>query len=447
MIPTTDKRVAIFGMGVTGLSCARYFQRRGQAFVGFDNSLSESSVAALQAEFSESEFVVGALEEDDFTHFTQLVVSPGISLDVPAVRRAAVHGVEITGDIDLFRREVSAPIVAITGSNGKSTVTKMVGDMARQAGLTVAVGGNIGTPVLDFLDDGVAYDLVVLELSSYQLERTPLLAAEVASVLNLSDDHMDRYQDAMAYHSAKHRIYRGCHNVVFNRGDRMTRPSVTRNVEVSSFGLTAPDGAQFGVDNGYLCKGQEQLLEINKLPLNGSHNVLNAVAALALGESAGLPMDAMLRALCNFEGLPHRCQKVATVEGVSYYNDSKGTNVGATMAAINGLTERQSDIVLIAGGVGKGADFSPLLDSLVYLKGAVLIGEMAAELERLMNSKIPCRRADDMAAALAQATDMAASGDKVLLSPACASFDMYPNFEARGQAFHDAVQTLGSGGI
>jgi UDP-N-acetylmuramoylalanine--D-glutamate ligase len=440
----TDNAVAILGLGVTGMSCARYFENCGRSFVMFDENPAPQSVMNFERDFPQHMLSVGPLQENDLATFNTIVVSPGIALDVPAIRRASVFGANITGDISLFKDEVTAPVVAITGSNGKSTVTALVGEMAQQAGRKVAVGGNIGKPVLDLLLDENDYDLYVVELSSYQLERTALLAADAAVVLNLSPDHLDRYANMIAYHQAKHRIHRGCHYSVFNRADRLTQPLPAKDTQLVSFGLNAADLKQYGVDAGfeYLMYGPNKLMPISEMGLQGKHNIENALAALALGTGIGLPMPAMLTAIRKFKGLSHRCQFVATVDGVDYINDSKGTNVGATLAAIHGLATGNKDIVLIAGGVGKGADFKPLVVASDKLKAAVLIGKSADELEIVLSSKVLCIRADSMSDAVEQAAQIAVSGDTVLLSPACASFDMFSSFEHRGQVFVDAINGL-----
>jgi UDP-N-acetylmuramoylalanine--D-glutamate ligase len=441
---TTANAVAILGLGVTGMSCARYFKSRGRSFVMFDENPALQSVMNFERDFPQHKLSVGPLQENDLAIFKTIVVSPGIALDVPAIRRAAVVGANIIGDITLFKDEAAAPVVAITGSNGKSTVTALVGEMARQAGSNVAVGGNIGKPVLDLLLDEVDYDLYIVELSSYQLERTAFLAADAAVVLNLSPDHLDRYANMLTYQQAKHRIHRGCHYSVFNRTDRLTQPLPTKDTQLVSFGLDAPDLKQFGVDAGfeYLMYGPTKLMPISEMGLQGKHNIENALAALALGNAVSLPMAAMLVAITEFKGLSHRCQFVATVDGVDYINDSKGTNVGATLAAIHGLATGKKDIVLIAGGVGKGADFKPLVVASEKLKAVVLIGKSADELEIVLSSIVLCLRASSMSDAVDQAAEVAVSGDTVLLSPACASFDMFSSFEHRGQIFVDAVNGL-----
>ncbi len=444
----SDKLRVIVGLGVTGLSCARFLASKGLGFVVADNRDAPPALAAFKAEFPEVEVVLGRFTIGQFDGADELYVSPGVSLREPAIASASQAGVRVTGDLDLFAQHASAPIVAITGSNGKSTVTTLVGEMAEAAGRRVAVGGNLGTPMLDLLDDTV--ELYVVELSSFQLERCAHLGAEVATVLNVSEDHLDHHGSLIAYHQAKHRIFRGCRQAVINRDDMLTQPLVPEDVKVASFGLQKPDRGQFGllIQEGreYLACDGDALLPCDELRIAGRHNQANALAALALGRAVGLPMAAMLEALTRFGGLPNRCQFIAQVNGVDYFNDSKGTNVGAAVASIEGLGSRYR-LVLIAGGQAKGADLSPVADALVKVgRGAVFIGESAQDLLDMVAARIPTVLAQTMQDAVAQAAGIAQSGDAVLLSPACASFDMFDNYEHRGACFVDAVNQLAAGG-
>ena len=373
-------------------------------------------------------------------------MSPGLALATPALQAAAARGVKLSGDIDLFARNAKAPIVAISGSNAKSTVTTLVGEMAAAAGKRVAVGGNLGTPALDLLNDDV--ELYVMELSSFQLETTNQLGAEVATVLNVSEDHMDRYSGLPAYHLAKHRIFRGAKQVVVNRQDALTRPLMGEGLPCWTFGLSAPDFKAFGLreENGekYLAFEFQNLMPVRELKVRGAHNQANALAALALGHAVGLPFDAMLSSLRSFTGLEHRCQWVRELDGVSYYNDSKATNVGAALAAIDGLgADMDGKLVLIAGGDGKGADFSGLRDSVAkHCRAVVLIGRDADLIAAALGEEVPQVRAASLDDAIAQSRELAQPGDAVLLSPACASFDMFKNYEERGQLFARAVEAL-----
>ena len=388
----------------------------------------------------------GELDVEFLCRADELYVSPGLALATPALQAAAARGVKLSGDIDLFARNAKAPIVAISGSNAKSTVTTLVGEMAAAAGKRVAVGGNLGTPALDLLSDDI--ELYVMELSSFQLETTNQLGAEVATVLNVSEDHMDRYSGLPAYHLAKHRIFRGARQVVVNRQDALTRPLMSEGQPCWTFGLGAPDFKAFGLreENGekYLAFEFQNLMPVRELKVRGAHNQANALAALALGHAVGLPFDAMLSSLRNFTGLEHRCQWVRELDGVSYYNDSKATNVGAALAAIEGLgMDMDGKLVLIAGGDGKGADFSGLHDSVAkYCRAVVLMGRDAGLIADALGDAVPQVRVASLDEAIAQSRALAQPGDAVLLSPACASFDMFKNYEERGQLFARAVEVL-----
>jgi UDP-N-acetylmuramoylalanine--D-glutamate ligase len=436
-----DKRV-IAGLGATGLSCARHLHARGVPFVVVDSRERPPALDTLRAEIPGVEFIGGEQARDIFSGVSEIVVSPGIAMDAPVVRRARAAGVRVLGDIDLFMREATAPVVGITGSNAKSTVTRLVGEMARRAGLRVGVGGNLGTPALDLLS--AANELYVLEISSFQLERAGRLGLAVATVLNVSADHLDRHGTLAAYRKAKHRIFSGCKKVVANRDDPRTVPVVAAQTEVLTWGRSAPGAGEFGLrregDDECLCQGDKALLPVRELGLAGRHNVANALAALALGHGAGLPMPAMVETLRDFRGLPHRCELLGSVAGVRYVNDSKGTNVGATEAALRGLGGTR-DIVLIAGGQGKGADFSQLAEAVTaHCKLLVLMGEDAPSMRRELSGSAPVVMASSLEEAFAAARAEAAAGDTVLLSPACASFDMFSGYEERGDRFRVLVR-------
>ena len=462
----TDNKQVVIGLGVTGLSCARYLARKQQVFSVVDSREQPPGLAAFKQEFPDVSLYLGEISDEALQGASQLVVSPGVALDEPAISRAVDNGVEVCGDIDLFRSEAQAPIIAITGSNGKSTVTTLVGEMARRAGKRVAVGGNIGVPALDLLpgdvlpgDDSAADnekqqepDLYVLELSSFQLERTENLRAEVATVLNISADHMDRYANLLAYHQAKHRIFRGCRQVVINRNDPLSRPLLAEGVTMWTFGLDRADFNGFGLVEKegveYLAFQFDRLMPTSELTMVGRHNIENALAALALGKAAGLDMAPMLAVLREFPGLDHRCQFVAEIESVRYYNDSKGTNVGAAIAALNGLARSANKVVLIAGGQAKGAEFAPLLPVLrERARALVVIGEAANALESLCAGSLPVIRAHSLEEAVTVSADSSEAGDAVLLSPACASFDMFENYRHRGDVFSRSVLQLSRGGV
>jgi len=437
----SDYRI-VAGLGATGLSCARYLHARGVPFAVVDSRAQPPGLAALQSEMPDVEFYSGDCPSGLFAGAVELVASPGIAMDDPVVSAARAAGVHVSGDIDLFMREANAPVVGITGSNAKSTVTELVGAMARAAGRAVGVGGNLGTPALDLLSP--EQELYVLELSSFQLERAGDLGLAVAAVLNVSVDHLDRHGSMTGYREAKHRIFRGCKKVVFSRDDAQTVPAQAVGVERLSWGLGPPQAGEFGLRTAagmeFLCRGEDTLLAVSELGIAGRHNVANALAALALGHGAGLPLPAMLTALREFRGLPHRCEVVAVIGGVRYVNDSKGTNVGAAEAALRGLGGER-DVVLIAGGQGKGADFTRLHPAVAqHCRALVLIGEDAPVLRAALSTAAPVVMATSLEAAFAAAVAAARPGDTVLLSPACASFDMFRGYEERGATFRALVR-------
>ncbi len=443
VIASSVNRVVV-GLGVTGLSCARYFHRRGLPFSMLDTRPDAPGLAAFRAEMPDVPVYAGVYPLEVVTSATELVVSPGVAMDAAVVEQARAAGVAVVGDIDLFVREAAAPVVGITGSNAKSTVTELVGQMARDAALDVGVGGNLGTPALDLLD--AARALYVLELSSFQLERAGDLNLEVAAVLNISPDHLDRHGSMPRYHQAKHRIFRGCRKAVVNRDDPLTIPLVGPDVEVISWRMGRPELGGFGLETAdgqeYLCHGFEPVVASRELGLVGRHNVANALAALALGFAAGLPVSGMAQTLRQFRGLPHRCQRVAEISGVSYVNDSKGTNTGATIAALEGMGEARN-ILLIAGGQGKGADFTQLQPAVAsHCKQLLLLGEDAPQMEVALRDCAPVSRVGSMEEAVTLAASLAAPGDVVLLSPACASFDMFAGYANRGEVFCRAVAQL-----
>ena len=436
----------VVGLGKSGMSLVRFLARQGLPFAVVDTRANPPELATLREQFPQVEVRCGELDVEFLCRARELLVSPGLAIATPALQAAAARGVKLSGDIDLFARYAKAPIVAITGSNAKSTVTTLVGEMAAAAGKKVAVGGNLGTPALDLLDDAV--ELYVMELSSFQLETTDQLNAEVATCLNISEDHMDRYADLQQYHLAKHRIFRGARQVVVNRDDALSRPLIADQVVCWEFGLGKPDFKRFGLldEQGekYLALRFDTLLPVRELKIRGAHNQANALAALALGHAVGLPMDVMLATLRQFAGLAHRCQWVGERAGVSYYDDSKATNVGAALAAIEGLgADIAGKLVLIAGGDGKGADFSPLkLSVSKFCRAVVLLGRDAERLAAALGDAAPLIRVTSLDEAVQRAAEQAEAGDAVLLSPACASLDMFKNFEERGRLFAQAVEAL-----
>ncbi len=442
----SDQFRIVVGLGKSGMSLVRFLAQQGVRFAVADTRANPPELVTLQRDYPQVEVRCGELDVDFLCRASELYVSPGLALATPALREAAARGVKMSGDIDLFTRHAKAPIVAITGSNAKSTVTTLVGEMAVAAGKKVAVGGNIVTPALDLLADDV--ELYVLELSSFQLETTERLDAEVATCLNISEDHMDRYDGMQHYHLAKHRIFRGAKQVVVNRDDALSRPLIADQVPCWSFGLGKPDFKRFGlIEEGgekLLAFQFETLMPTAELKVRGAHNQSNALAALALGHAVGLPFEAMLQTLRNFAGLPHRCQWVRELRGVGYYDDSKATNVGAALAAIEGLgADIAGKLVLIAGGDGKGADFSALKAPVAkFCRAVVLLGRDAEQIAEALGDAAPLLRVKTLDEAVQRCAELAQSGDAVLLSPACASLDMFKNFEERGRLFAQAAEGL-----
>lgn len=441
------KRVLIVGLGKTGFSCARYLSEHGVEVAVTDSREHPPALDELQEAYPDIAVFVGGFNSEAFKRATCLIVSPGISLREPLIAEARVRGAEIVGDIELFARNVNAPVIAITGSNGKSTVTSLLGDMAKAANLDVRVGGNIGVPALDLLHDPRP-DLYVLELSSFQLETTDSLNACAAAILNISEDHMDRYYDLNDYTAAKAKVYYGTGTLIVNLDDKRVMGTVKlirQGRALCGFTTSEPKEKEFGICNknneDYICYGREVLLAVSELKIKGKHNVANALASLALGKEANIPLDAMLTALQKFPGLPHRSQWIAEKNGVAWYNDSKATNVGAAIAAINGT--QANKIILIAGGQGKGQDFSPMKDVVKNkVKHLILLGEDAELLNAELSGCTEVSLVTDLSQAVAKAKEIAVAGDAVLLSPACASFDMFSGYEQRGDQFVIAVKEI-----
>ncbi len=451
---SSDRPRIIVGLGKTGLSCARWLYRSGLPFRVVDTRAHPPGMEELYRDCPGVELICSPLNADLLCQAEELIVSPGLSLQHPAIAAAIAAGVRVVGDIELFCDAVTAPIVAITGSNGKSTVTTLVGMMAQQAGIDVGVGGNIGVPVLDMLAAG-EQALYVLELSSFQLETTHSLRAASATILNVTPDHMDRYDNSIAaYHQAKQRIYQGCLGVVWNRDDTLTAPLLPETTPQISFGAGRPVNLQdFGllkVDGElWLAQGITKLLPVSALKVRGLHNTTNALAALALGTMVNIPMAAMLATLKNFTGLPHRCEWVAERNGVVWINDSKATNTGATIAAIEGLGAELSHgdatrkIVLIAGGDGKGAEFDELRAPVAhYVRSVIVLGVDGPRLANTLSDLVSVHAVASLDDAVVKAAALAQTGDIVLLAPACASLDMFTSFEHRGQLFCESVEAL-----
>ncbi|MGB5717709.1 MAG: UDP-N-acetylmuramoyl-L-alanine--D-glutamate ligase [Gammaproteobacteria bacterium] len=436
------RRTLVVGLGETGLSVARFLSRQGVPVAIVDSREQPPGLGRLRTELpADVALFLGEFNAEAFERAQQIIISPGVSRDEPQIAAAVARQVPVIGDIELFARTVTAAVIAVTGSNGKSTVVTLLGAMARRAGLEVRVGGNIGTPALDLIKDEEP-DLYVLELSSFQLETVHSLRPRAAVVLNVSADHMDRYDDLQAYAAVKQSIFRQAALQVFNLDDPLVESLVNRACPHTGFTCRQPGASDYGLVEidvaTWLAHGESPIMPASAICMTGQHNLANALAALALGEAVGLPLDKMIETLAEFRGLPHRTQYVAEQGGVRWYNDSKGTNVGATLAAIEGFDET---LVLIAGGDGKGADFTPLAAALQRKgRGAVLIGKDAALLEALLQGVVPLRHAADMPQAVRLAAEMSHPGDCVLLSPACASTDMYRNFEERGELYMQAVR-------
>ncbi len=434
----------VVGLGMTGLSVACFLKNKGHEVVVVDSRNNPPGLDDLYKNFPDVSVYTGTFDEALFMGAEQIIVSPGVSMSEPAIQHAVDKEIEIIGDVELFARETTAPVIAITGSNGKSTVTTLLGEMAKQASLNVAVGGNIGVPTVDLLSKKA--DLYVLELSSFQLETLKSLKPVAATVLNVSPDHMDRYKNLEHYSEVKQSIFKNCKVSVINRDDQLVKNMISAQKLVSGFTLYNPAVGDFGLrefdGKSWLCKGGKKLIAEDELKMGGKHNIANALAALALGEAASIPMEDMLQALREFKGLPHRTQWIAEKNGVDWFNDSKGTNVGATLAAIEGLQVNKK-LILIAGGLAKDADFSPLKNIIKEkVRVVVLMGKDAPQIEQALESVVPVFYAKDMNDAVHIAADLSHWGDGVLLSPACASFDIFRGFEHRGEVFTEAVEAL-----
>ncbi|HUW99091.1 MAG TPA: UDP-N-acetylmuramoyl-L-alanine--D-glutamate ligase [Acidiferrobacter sp.] len=438
-----SRQAIVVGLGDTGLSCVPYLRDAGYDLLVCDSRSAPPLMARLQEQHPGVPLLTGPFPEHVFLGADLIVVSPGVSVKEPAIAAAARSGVAIIGDVELFARACDAPVIAITGSNGKSTVTTLVGDMLARTGLRVAVAGNIGVPVLTLLGRP-APDVYVLELSSFQLETTASLNAQAATILNVSPDHMDRYDDFAEYAHAKARIFAGFGRMVVNRDDQCVATLAHAEREVLSFGLDRPTGHDFGLlaheSQIWLAQGKQRLMPASAIPIPGQHNIANVLAAFALATAMSRDTAAMIDAVGDFQGLAHRTQLVANVDGVSWIDDSKGTNVGATAAAVAGL---KGPVVLIAGGDCKGADFTALA-AIVREKAraVVLMGRDAPRIEEALTGCCPLRLVRDMEEAVLAAREYAHPGDQVLLSPACASFDMFRNYAHRGEVFTAAVRRL-----
>ncbi len=436
-----NDRVLVMGMGLTGYSVVRYLVKTGSRVTVADSRELPPYLGQVRNNYPDVEIIAGHVPYSRFAEFDRIIASPGVQI----AQKNADSSVPLIGDIELFVQHTDAPIIAITGSNGKSTVTMLVAEMLRAAGLDVKTGGNIGTPVLDLVEQNQA-DFYVLELSSFQLETTCSLQACSATVLNISEDHMDRYRRLADYAGAKKRILHNAKNVVLNRDDAVTCSWSRDYANPVSFGLDAPlTPGDFGLigsgNDRYLARGKTVLARADRVTLHGDQNLSNILAAMALVAGAGAALTpAVMNAALSYRGLPHRCEIVAQANGVTWINDSKGTNVGATVAAITGLKQ---NIFLIAGGQSKGADFSPLAQVIrESVDHTILIGADADMILRSLDNPAQCVRAENLEDAVKNAGKMARPGSVVLFSPACASFDMFDNYEHRGNVFRQLVREL-----
>jgi len=443
---------AVVGLGKTGASCLRYLAKHGMPASATDTRLSPPGLAELGELAGRVELRLGAFDRSLLEGASQVLISPGVSLEEPIAREARARGIPVLGDIELFARAVKSPVVGVTGTNGKSTVTSLVAHMVRAAGRAVLAGGNLGKPALDLLEEAVP-DLYVLELSSFQLETTSSLELVAAVVLNVTADHMDRYASLEAYARAKARIFSRAATHVLNADDPRVAAMRSAGAAEAGVGARAPRIVTFSTERAQadftlledgtrrlLARRGEALLDAARMKISGVHNAANALAALALGEAVGLPLPAMLEAIETFPGLPHRSQWVAEVAGVRYVDDSKGTNVGATLAAVAGSP---GQLVVIAGGEGKGQDFTPLAAGFRgKVRHVVLIGKDAAAIERSLEGACTVERSATLPEAVSAAARAAHPGETVLLSPACASLDMFRDYHHRGEVFAAAVRAL-----
>ncbi|NOX42205.1 MAG: UDP-N-acetylmuramoyl-L-alanine--D-glutamate ligase [Gammaproteobacteria bacterium] len=465
-----ENRVLIVGLGKTGLSCARYLAKKGYSVAVTDSRVKPPELDTLSNEYPDIAVFTGGFDPDAFGVAEQIIISPGVSLDEPIISDAIKQGANVISDIELFSQYVNAPVIAITGSNGKSTVTTLLGEMVQRAGLTAKLGGNLGTPVLELLSDtlsdaspdNVKPDFYILELSSFQLETTYSLHPIASVVLNVSADHMDRYRDISHYLDVKKKIYQGEGAVVVNLDDPLVssfsndfsnnfsnegsseNKKSDKNRKIICFTLNEPGDAVYGLRKvagcNWLARGEENLISETDMKIKGKHNLANSLAALALAEAIGLPLEKTIPCLSDFRGLPHRMQWLGNYNHVDWYNDSKATNVGATVAAVGALTGK---VVLIAGGEGKGADFSPLKKIVEQkAKAVVLLGQDAELIAHALGSNVKVVFVENMEEAVKSANELADEGDSVLLAPACASFDMYGGFEERGLDFMNIVTRL-----
>lgn len=439
--------IIVIGLGQTGLSCVRFLCQQGFDVVVMDTRKQPPALALVQIDYPDIIIRTGGLDRKLMLKSDMIVLSPGIDPRIEDIVEAKRAGIEIVGDIELFSRYANAPIIAITGSNGKSTVTTLLAEMAIEAGKAVQVGGNLGTPALDLISDP-APDFYIVELSSFQLETVTSLNAFASTILNITPDHLDRYDNEQAYYDAKAKIFAGDGIMVINDDDSRVKSLARSERKQLGFSLEHQKGDDtvFGLmmheNTQWIAQGSKPLIAVNTLNIVGKHNIANALAALALGSAMTLPVTMMLRALQQFTGLAHRCRLVADVKGICWFNDSKATNVGACIAAIEGFAER-GKTVLIAGGEGKDQDFSKLTAVLKHhVRIVIVLGQDADLIANITPKDIPVHHVNTLLDAVIKATSVARDGDNVLLSPACASFDMFSGYAERGDMFERAVREI-----
>lgn len=446
----TKKHIAIdaliIGLGKTGLSCVRHLKNKGvDNLMVTDTRSHPPALDYLTKQFPDVQFVAGELDAELCLLAEQIIVSPGVSLREPALQTAIKKGKDIVGDIEIFCREAKSPIIAITGSNGKSTVTTLLSLMAKADNKTIETGANLGTPALDLLDKSMP-EFYVLELSSFQLDTTFSMNTLASAVLNISSDHMDRYDDIEQYAAAKQKIYMGNGTAVINFDDERVAAMQNSSKKTVSYSIDEDKQADFHLHRAgehlWLCHGDEKIITTAELGIKGKHNISNALASMALANEMAVSYDAMRKALKSFNGLKHRCQLVKNIDGVDWINDSKATNVGASIAAIEGLN-RPGKIILIAGGDSKGADITTLLPVLTkHVKHLLLIGHDADRFVELVDNQISFEKMASLQEAVEHAATIGAAGDAVLLAPACASLDMFEDYQQRGDSFANAVMKL-----
>jgi len=435
-----ESKVLVVGLGNTGFSVAKFLHFLSIPFAVIDSRDKPPLNDALLADYPDTPVFTGGFDEAAFNVATHLIVSPGVALQEKSIQKALLAGARLVSDIDLFACSTDKPIVAITGSNGKSTVTTMLGAMGNASGIKSAIGGNLGTPALDLLDDAI--EMYVIELSSFQLERVTVLNAKVATVLNISEDHLDRHEGIKGYAKEKQKIFSGDGVMILNQDDDIVKAMNDEARDVSFFTVQKNEGFYLQERQGesWLMNDDQPIMRQQELPLEGLHNAANALAALAIGSAAGLDTSSMCQALKRFKGLNHRMQRVAKVKGVTWVNDSKATNIGACVAALKGY---QNKVVLIAGGDAKGADMKELIPALKEnAKYVVLMGKDADAIDSAINGCVPTYKVETVKQAVQLAAGLVTDGDSVLLSPACASIDQYKNYQDRGDKFTAAVMEL-----